>query len=275
MVKSYIVVVLAVALVTSGAITTYLFLGGTRSPENSANISVRIDSPEGNLTIDNAMKLDLERATSVRINVKVLKVEGLQNFSLSGKALLVSRGHEYTIPMPCMASEGVSCFRILSLIPGWDIPLQVAPGEYKVKLQISWSKASGIGDVELHVEIERGASGCMPSLMVVGAEPKGTKGWLIANGSTRTYSMLISKPFVTENECLYRIWIWYFMGKANNTLLIIEDSKGNQVIKVSVPLHSKGIYREALLQVELCKGVTYTVYIPKEDGGMSATLNCS
>ncbi len=77
--------------------------------------------------------------------------EGL-NLAVSATVELAGEGRSYRVVMPCIYSIG-PCYRILAIIPGYDAPMAVEPGEYRLTLTISW-EASGSGEVPAGFTIE-------------------------------------------------------------------------------------------------------------------------
>lgn len=72
------------------------------------------------------------------------------NLTVSG-VLLLSGVSEYRVVMPCLLSLGELCFRVLMLIPGYDAPMDVEPGEYNVTLELSWTSSK---DIVMYVSVE-------------------------------------------------------------------------------------------------------------------------
>ncbi len=77
-------------------------------------------------------------------------LDGDANLTVSG-VLLLSGPSEYRVAMPCLLSIGEPCFRVLMLIPGYDAPTPIEPGEYSVALELSWKSSK---DAVVHVSIE-------------------------------------------------------------------------------------------------------------------------
>ena len=90
------------------------------------------------------------------LNVK-FKASGEENGNasiiMSGTIILTNdKGKVYKIPMPCFLDSGVGCVRIAVVIPGYDDYLYLPPGKYTLSLVLSWTNASGQG--ELHITID-------------------------------------------------------------------------------------------------------------------------
>lgn len=71
---------------------------------------------------------------------------------MSGELMLISGDKQYTIRMPCLYSIG-ECLRILVLIPGYDVPMDIDPGVYNVSLRISWT-AQGDGETQVSLTLQ-------------------------------------------------------------------------------------------------------------------------
>ncbi len=144
-------------------------IGGTFSPSNNpGNVemspsTINIDlglvgESEGSKIFDNIAKLVVKNTS--RIMVKVSGTPGsmvpdnISNLSLiiSGEMILKRGEKQYTIQMPCLYSIG-GCYRILVLIPGYDAPMDIEPGEYSVSLRISWT-AQGKGEARVSLELQ-------------------------------------------------------------------------------------------------------------------------
>lgn len=93
------------------------------------------------------------------IKAEVINVRALEELSLvmSGTLILepVSKeGSAIQIEMPCMVSVGTNCFRIEKVIYGYDAPLMIYGGEYKLTLTLYWS-ALGSGELSFTIRIVR------------------------------------------------------------------------------------------------------------------------
>lgn len=71
---------------------------------------------------------------------------------MHGEITLDSGSKKYVIQMPCLYSIG-DCIRILVLIPGYDAPMNIDPGEYSVSFKISWT-AQGSGNVNININVQ-------------------------------------------------------------------------------------------------------------------------
>jgi len=78
---------------------------------------------------------------------------GLERVMVDGEAVLTSGGVDYTIHMPCLFTLGEPCFRVETIIPGYDQPMEVQSGEYLATLRFKWVNASGKGRLYITVDI--------------------------------------------------------------------------------------------------------------------------
>lgn len=174
-VKRIGLVVIMIALTSMAAVYAVnslvgvIRIGGTFSPSNSSgNVvmspsTINIDlglvrESEGSKIFENVAKLVVKNNT--RIMVKASGTPGsmasynISNLSLiiSGEMILKSGEKQYAIQMPCLYSIG-ECYRILILIPGYDAPMDIEPGEYSVSLRINWT-AQGDGEARVSLELQ-------------------------------------------------------------------------------------------------------------------------
>jgi len=61
---------------------------------------------------------------------------------------------EYRVSMPCLLSVGEPCFRVMVLIPGYDAPMRIEAGEYRVELTLHWRASAAAEGVLERVEVE-------------------------------------------------------------------------------------------------------------------------
>jgi len=245
---AFIIALIATALAINSA-RNISREGGTLTLEFS------VDSEKGEVFFENIGTINIPSQGSIRLRAEVVSVDGLDRIVLSGKAFLKSDEAEYEVLMPCIHSLNAECYRILMAIPGWDQPLRIKSGKYSLSVKLSWANAEGKGKVKLRIESEI----TYASVEVVGAKPESTERWCIAEGSTRSYSMLTSKPETVGGKCIFKVWIWFFNMDVEETFLEIIDIGGKQYIAEHVKLMEKGMYREVLLEISVPKGNTYII----------------
>ncbi|MCX8135719.1 hypothetical protein [Pyrobaculum aerophilum] len=93
-----------------------------------------------------------EKPVEIKFSVQTATKSAGGNVTVAGglKARLVG-GQEYVIHMPCAVATG-PCYRIMVIIPGYDAPLEIAPGNYDFYLSGSCT-TEGNGWAELEVNV--------------------------------------------------------------------------------------------------------------------------
>ena len=117
-------------------------------------LKLSIDSEKGESVFESIGSVNVGGQGSLRLRVEVVSVEGLNRIVLNGKAILESTETKYEIFMPCIYSLNTSCYRVMMVIPGWDQPLRIQPGEYSLTIELAWSNAGGKGAVTVKVKPE-------------------------------------------------------------------------------------------------------------------------
>jgi hypothetical protein len=90
---------------------------------------------------------------NIQVRAKLINYEGNFTILLNGELTLKSNNITYRILMPCLLSIGESCYRIMMLIPGYDLPLKIDEGVYEATLELRWL-ASGYGVFNLKLYLE-------------------------------------------------------------------------------------------------------------------------
>lgn len=113
-----------------------------------------IDTTSGAKNYSDIAKLVVRNSTKIIARVEGIPGGSSQNLSIafSGTLRLDGQGRSYVISMPCLYSN-TQCARILVLIPGYDTPLAIERGEYRVSLEITWI-AEGSGDLSIAFSIQ-------------------------------------------------------------------------------------------------------------------------
>ncbi len=254
-------------------------------PPTAVRVSLNVTSQRGEETLPNVTRLRLGEETPVVFRVTDVVFEGNVSLALSGKAILrsVDGSRTYSILMPCMVVKGTNCFRTMNIILGWDAPITIEPGEYVLTLKLSWFDASGDGKVSFTLEAEKvgeassipNTTSCVPSMEVVGTKPESTEGWVIANGSTRSFATLVSPPKRLSNGCYVTyVWVWFFNGRPGSlNVEVVDPSSGKTLISRNVALVNVGAYEEVLLRLTLPPG-THLLKVSAGDKVFEAGLKC-
>ncbi len=135
---------------------------GVKQEYNSSTVAVdvelNIDSKEG-VKLINLGSLNIPTGNIV-IKKELSRYEGNFTLVLNGELLLSSDKRNYSIGMPCLLDLGGQCFRILMLIPGYDVPLNVEGGYYNLTLILRWN-AEGVGKFNLKLFLVLDESFCL------------------------------------------------------------------------------------------------------------------
>ena len=57
------------------------------------------------------------------------------------------------IPMPCAFFNTKTCVRVMMLIPGYDVSLEITRGRYPVSIEVNWIKEAGAGSLKLKFKV--------------------------------------------------------------------------------------------------------------------------
>lgn len=145
-------VVLALAL---GPILEVRIEGVVSVPPKTKVVDVRltIDREEGSESFDLGEVAVAGGGLVARVVLQ--SYEGDFAVVVSG-VLTLSGKQNYAIPMPCAIAVGEQCYRVMVLIPGYDTPMPVEEGIYRVTLNLSW-RARGSGRFYAKLYLEGGA----------------------------------------------------------------------------------------------------------------------
>jgi len=192
---------------------------------------------------------------------ELVSSEGDFTLVLSGELSLESGSQRYAIPMPCLLSLGEPCYRVLVLIPGYDAPLEVSGGKYNATLRLRWL-ARGTGSFYLRLTLTYLGT----SIEVLGVKPESTDGWVVASGSTRTYSMLVNR--VSPERALAYLWVYDPENRTSGrvTFVLVEGVYGAPVARAEVQTFREGPYWKVLVGTRLKPELRYNLYAYLEGG---------
>lgn len=146
--------ILSIAIVLASSYLTYLLdiniKGFVNVDENTiikSDIVLYIDREEGS-KIYELGTINIPRNMSIQIKRELVNYEEQIKLILGGVLELKSEKENYKITMPCLVNINEQCYRIAAIIPGYDVPLNIASGKYNVSLILTW-KASGRGSFYL------------------------------------------------------------------------------------------------------------------------------
>ena len=224
---------------------------------STINIELNIESESGKQVYKNIATIEVhEKEGLILFKPIERRAKGNISLILSGEVILESKEKIYTIKMPCLMSVNSPCFRVLTIIPGYDVPLKLNQGEYNVTIKLSWSKALGEGEIQLKIIIVTGEGKAY--LIPVGQRPtEETRSWVMANGSTKCFALLVDnvKVKAVNNGCgEIKAWAWMFSptGCKNNIFVfkLIDAKNGDIVAKLELPIEKSGLYYQVLLLVK-------------------------
>jgi len=266
--------VLAVAVVSAVVLASVMYLdqigvidilGSVNVPGEVVTVSPHIigiklpvNTSSGEVTYGNVGVLRTDKELEVLLKPAVKEVEGNLTITLSGEVLLVSDEKTYTIKMPCLMTVNTSCFRASVLIPGYDEPLKIQPGEYNITLKLAWSEAEGQGVFKLQIVIITGKDNGAYILPV--SDNVDTSNWTVAEGSTRTYTLLLEKTRIKASNGFgeTRVLAWLFSPReiehAEYVFKLINAKTGNVLTVLNVPAIRDGTYYKALVLIKAKPG---------------------
>lgn len=206
----------------------------------------------------NVALINVEKIDSLLFGLIDVRVDGLSSVSLNGRVRLESINNTYTVDMPCIFFLNASCPRITMIIPGYDAPLTVGPGRYLLSVEFSWSQASGHGWVYLSLAPRSYDA----SLIYVGSlSPDETTGWTTADGSTRSYALLVDKTSTVAGGTGYgefTAYAWVFESTGEEYKMfrfeLVSSGIGGTEVVLEVPVKKQGPYYPALLIVKAKPG---------------------
>jgi len=109
---------------------------GVASLERLIHVSGGIGEYEGSLGTISVSDTGL-----VQFKPSVVFTPAEPTIVMGGFLTLASGYKVYRVAMPCIASIGEPCYRILTLIPGYDAPMQLEAGVYNVTLHLEWNSS--------------------------------------------------------------------------------------------------------------------------------------
>ena len=221
-------------------------------------LEVEISSVDGVKEFRDVAVINVEDVDSLLFKPINVKTSGLSTISLNGRVLLVSSNHSYTIDMPCILRLNVSCPRITAIIPGYDASLRVEPGRYLLSIELTWREARGRGRVYLSL-CPRAYDAVI--IYLGSYQPENTSGWITAEGSTRSYALLVDKTKTSAGRSGYgkftvHVWVFEAAGEEYKKfrLELMSLETGKTVAALEVPVKKQGPYYQALLIVKAKPG---------------------
>lgn len=121
------------------------------------DLSFDVTSPDGSIVFEDVATITVpEDYPYIRLEPTLLRLDEGLALTLNGRAIMKSpeSGRSYTVNMPCMIAVEEQCYRIQSILPGYDAPLKVKPGVYTLNIALSW-RAKGRGTLKLRIIIRQ------------------------------------------------------------------------------------------------------------------------
>ncbi|MEM4018501.1 MAG: hypothetical protein QXW46_07080, partial [Sulfolobales archaeon] len=159
------------------------------------------------------------------------------------------------------------------VIPGYDAPMQVEEGTYRATLNLTWV-ARGTGRFHARLYLEEAPQSSV-RVSIVGVRPEATDGWVVAEGSTRSYSMLLDTN--TSSKGKVSAWIWVYDPQQQleglGLLRVFDEELGEVVEEVGLKMLRDGPYWSLLVRIELEPGRSYTVEFTYGDISLKSRIN--
>ncbi|MEM1711264.1 MAG: hypothetical protein QXU12_02565 [Nitrososphaerota archaeon] len=228
---------------------------------NPQTLSIELDIPneEGVRDFGEIAVIEVDEPDALRFKLINWSAEGLRALSLNGRVDLVSEGTSYKVDMPCMLYFNASCARIMLLIPGYDGPLRIEPGRYSVRLEMRWSNAEGSGKVKLHISTRAYKA----SIIDLGYRiPEDTASWVMAEGSTRSYALLINRVEAAAEDSGYgefTAYLWVFAPVEEEAVKVFKfEIKSLETGKVEhhleIPVEKRNATYRVMLLIKAAPG---------------------
>jgi hypothetical protein len=219
---------------------------------------LEIQGSEGVREFRDIAIIEVDEVDSLLFRIVDSRVEKVESLSLSGKIRLESSKKTYEISMPCILVIDASCPRITMIIPGYDAPLTIEPGRYILTIELGWREARDSGKVSL-VFSPRAYDASMINLG--SREPEDISNWVTAEGSTRSYALLVDRVEAIADASgfgEFKVYVWVFQSTGDDIKIFRLELTSIEfgVIKavLDVPVEKKEIYYQVMLLVKAKPG---------------------
>ncbi|MCS7135772.1 MAG: hypothetical protein RMJ14_03350 [Nitrososphaerota archaeon] len=263
--KFVLTAILIVGIIISLSLTL-LYVGKvfppttTTLPINPSKLNFEFNIHEGKGTKDfgEIAIIDVGKPDMLKFKLVDWSVEGLQSLSLSIRGDLVSKNANYSIYMPCVLYFNTSCARVTVIIPGYDVLLRIEPGRYSLRLEAYWTEAKDSGRVRLSISTKAYNA----AIIHLGYEsPQDTSYWITAEGSTRSYAMLVDKVETSAGDSGYGefttyIWVFAPLQEENKIFKfnIISLETGKVEHHLEIPVEKKNSTYSSMLLIKATPG---------------------
>lgn len=135
--------------------------------------------------------------------------------------------------------------------------LSLSPGEYVLDVDLADTPPN------LEAEICIGPVPVEGSLLISGAIPSGCARMRTAQGSTRSWSLMVGEPVRVRDVCVQRFWLWFFEPLApQSRLLIVRLGIGEGLVdSIRTELLRVGVYSEVVVDVLTLHGSGKVVFL--------------
>ncbi len=138
------IIILAVSIIITLCVLLLLVnakegvpIEGCRLYDNPIKIDVSLKGEEGVIEVKGII-MTATGEKYIRFVLLEKDVRANTPLFIDGRAVLSGGDRGRVILMPCLIHEGMGCFRIQMLIPGYDVPLRISRGAYNLSLFLHW-----------------------------------------------------------------------------------------------------------------------------------------
>ncbi|MEM1666578.1 MAG: hypothetical protein QXW12_04475 [Nitrososphaerota archaeon] len=222
------------------------------------NVELDVRDEKGTKDFGEIAIIDVGKPDMLKFKLADWGVEGLKSISLNIRADLVSKNANYSINMPCILFFNASCARIMVIIPGYDVPLRREPGRYSLRLKAYWAEAEGSGSIRLSIST-RAYGACI--IYLGGISPQNTTHWITAEGSTRSYALLVNTLETSAEGSGYgefMVYAWVFAPLQEESKIfkfkITSLETGRTEHYLEIPVEKKNATYSAMLLIKAAPG---------------------
>lgn len=263
--KFILAIIVIVGIITLSL--TLLYVGEVYPPATTTtllinpstiNVEFNVHDEKGTKDFGEIAIIDVEKPDMLKFKLIDWSVEGLRSLSLSVRVDLVSKDTKYGINMPCVLYFNASCARVTVIIPGYDVPLRIEPGRYSLRLEVYWAEAKDSGRVRLSI-CTKAYGACIINLR--GISPQNTTHWITAEGSTRSYALLVDKLETSAGDSGYgefTAYVWVFAPfQEENKIFKFEITSlesGKIEHHLEIPVEKKNATYSVMLLIKAAPG---------------------
>ncbi|MCC6016623.1 MAG: hypothetical protein LM582_06245 [Desulfurococcaceae archaeon] len=215
------------------------------------DLDLIINSKSGSKIFDLGF-VKIPKNGSIQIKSELLEYSGDLKLVLNGLIEFKSSNRSYRISMPCIASVNQPCYRVLMVIPGYDIPMNIENGVYNVSLTLEWS-AEGSGKFYLKIfaiysdnEIPR------VTIKTLGSKPcscEPLEKWIVVN----SYTLLLKTQ--SPSKVYAYLWIFTLSNESIRSAVfrVFDVETGVLLALKSIDLYRGDLYQEVLVEIDISR----------------------